>query len=56
MPSLPYTLSSALGVAHLTIGVLSLAVPVWTAINVFGLSPGQPVLWQLELPDRATLF
>ncbi|KAJ6009045.1 hypothetical protein N7522_004061 [Penicillium canescens] len=43
MSSLSNLLSSALGAAHLSIGILSLAAPVWTAINIFRLAPGRPV-------------
>lgn len=43
MFSVPGLLSTALGALHLLIGLLSLAVPVWTAINVFGLAPARTV-------------
>lgn len=38
-----FFLSTTLGAAHLTIGLLSLAIPVWTAVNIFGLAPGRSV-------------
>ncbi|KAB8233941.1 hypothetical protein ETB97_003267 [Aspergillus alliaceus] len=41
--SVSHLLSSALGAAHLVIGILSLGAPIWTTVTLYGVTPEKPV-------------